>query len=52
MTGNFTGLSDVSIGSFIQLLNTNQADDNPELSTPRSVVHRATPMQQGNGSQD
>jgi len=52
MTGNFTGLSDVSIGSFTHLLNTNQADDNLELSTPRSVVHRAPPMQQGNGSQD
>jgi len=38
--------------------NTNQADDNPELSTPHSVVHHATPMQQpeyseqGNERQD
>jgi len=31
---NFSGLSDVSIGSFTHLLNANQADDNAELSTP------------------
>ena len=44
--GNLTSLSDVSIGSFSHLLNTNQADDNRDLSTPRSVVHPATLTQQ------